>query len=34
VKGGKVNLSSLSSGIYLFTLENGEGVGTVRIVKK
>jgi Poly(3-hydroxybutyrate) depolymerase len=34
VKDGKVNLSSLSSGIYLFTLENEEGAGTVRIVKK
>ncbi len=31
---GAVDLSSLSAGIYFFSLENGKGVKTARIVKK
>ena len=31
---GAVNLSSLPAGVYFFSLENGKGVKTARIVKK
>lgn len=31
---GTVDLSSLSAGVYIFSLENGKGVKTARIVKK
>ena len=31
---GAVDLSSLPAGVYIFSLENGKGVKTARIVKK
>ncbi len=34
VVNGTVDLSSLSAGVYFFSLENGKGVKTARIVKK